>query len=172
MNTHTPLLDLVEKERKHIPFENLYTREQIEVSLKKSGGWLAFAAKDLKISLSALERIIATKYPSLQEVIYECVETYTDLAENVMVTKIKNGNFEAAKFWLKCRGKKRGWTEIADNTDGQNQSVTIKIESANPVISVNTEQNKEEKIVNADFKVTEEKKPDLNEVFEELKHKT
>ena len=95
--------------------------EEIEEALIKAHGLVAVAAKiivnekrkndpDFKISQQAIyERIRRSSY--LQEVLHRCDEETLDFVEGKLMTAISNGNLTAIIFYLKCKGKRRGYIE-------------------------------------------------------------
>jgi predicted transcriptional regulator len=84
--------------------------KQCEEALRKSGGFISHAAKLLGISTSALSQRVK-KYKSLQDVREEAEEMYLDMAETELLKKIRTGSGWAICFFLKTKGKKRGYVE-------------------------------------------------------------
>lgn len=86
------------------------TRKEIEHALRVHGGNITDAATFLGFRPTVLRRRVANdvKLKELQE---ELMESVTDYAENVVVQQIFNGNTNVAMWWLKTKGKDRGYTE-------------------------------------------------------------
>ena len=93
-----------------IPPKKRTTLKQCEIALRKSGGFITHAAKSLNISTTALSRRIS-RSKKLQEVKKEVEEKYLDLAESKLIGKINKEDLGAICFFLKCRGKERGYIE-------------------------------------------------------------
>ena len=92
------------------------TDEDIKEALIESGGiqsaasqWLA-AKKGLSISRSGISRRVA-KSPELQAACEEATERVLDVAENRLLKMINEGDRTAIIFFLKCKGKSRGYIE-------------------------------------------------------------
>lgn len=101
------------------------TAEQIEEALRKSGGFITAAAKLLGVSHANIcQRIKRNKH--LQKVRTEIEEYYIDMAETGLVKKILAEDFKAITFYLKNKGKSRGYTE--------KQELDIGGQEDNPVI--------------------------------------
>jgi len=93
-----------------IPAKKRTTLKECEVALRKSGGFISHAAKALNISSAALSRRIK-RSKKLQEIKAEIDEKYLDLAESKLISKINKEDLGAICFYLKCRGKDRGYIE-------------------------------------------------------------
>ena len=93
--------------------------EQIEKALKLNGGFVGPAAKGLNVTYQAVyDRI--KRNARLRRTLNSIRETYLDMAENALLTKVKQGDLGAICFYLKCLGKKRGYIEkpiMGDNGD-------------------------------------------------------
>jgi len=86
------------------------TVAQIEKALRQSGGFVSLAAKKLGVTHQAVSKRIK-KNKKLQKVLEEIQESYLDLAEAELIKKIKSGDLGALCFYLKCKGKSRGYIE-------------------------------------------------------------
>lgn len=83
---------------------------QIEKALWRSNGLLTGAATLLGVTQSNItQRIQRSKH--LQKVREDVVERMLDKAENVVHTKMVVENLTAAIFYLKCKGKHRGYID-------------------------------------------------------------
>ena len=70
------------------------------------------------------------RYPSLKEVLSDAREDALDLAESKLMKAIDDGNITAIIFFLKTRGKSRGYSERSEfghGTGGEPIKVTFKI---------------------------------------------
>src|SRR6056297_2049426 len=111
------------------------TIDQIETALIKSGGFVSQTAKMLNVSGSNIyDRIKRSEY--LQKRKREIDEKYLDLAESKLMSQINEENLGAICFYLKCKGKGRGYVEKQQvdhsSSDGSMSPPTkIVIEAAN-----------------------------------------
>ena len=81
---------------------------------RSTGGIMTVAATKLGINRRSLQNWVNDD-PELKAARDEIREEITDLAEGVILTGIKNGSFEAARYYLKCHGTARGWIEKNDS---------------------------------------------------------
>ena len=86
------------------------TDKQIEEAIRKNGGWLTFAAKAVDLSYRQILRRVAQS-ERLQKVRDEVRERYLDIAESALITAVRGGEAWAVCFYLKCKGKGRGYIE-------------------------------------------------------------
>ena len=86
------------------------TIKQIEDGLRASGGFISQAAKKLGVTQQAISDRIR-KSEQLQQARKEIDESYLDLAESKLVNKINKEDLGAICFYLKCKGKDRGYVE-------------------------------------------------------------
>lgn len=92
------------KKRKHT------TLAECEDALRASGGFVTHAAAMLGISWPALSERVR-KNARLQRVLEEAKEQHLDLAETQLISSVKRGKAWAVCFYLKCKGKSRGYIE-------------------------------------------------------------
>lgn len=86
------------------------TEGQIAEALRAAGGFITHAAKQLGMAHSSIvERV--QRSPYLQQVRAEMDEKYLDLAETMLIRKINEADLGAICFYLKCKGKHRGYVE-------------------------------------------------------------
>lgn len=78
-----------------------------------SGGFITIAAKSLGVTHSAVSLYIKA-HPELQDLIEEIQESYLDFAESQLISLIKAKDKAAIFFYLKCKGKERGYIERAE----------------------------------------------------------
>ncbi len=84
--------------------------KQITEAILKSGGMLMDAAKILKCHYNTLHKYI-NRDIRLQNLCRDIEELNLDAAENTIRHLIKEKNLTATIFYLKCKGRKRGWIE-------------------------------------------------------------
>lgn len=85
-----------------------YTIEQMEKALRSVGGVVTAAASKLKCSPSTVRGYI-NEYPYLRNVLEQIQEENLDLGEGVVLVHMRQSNLEAAKFYLRHKGKARGY---------------------------------------------------------------
>ena len=98
-----------------------YSIEQIEAALLNSMGHISTAAKKLKCTYHCVRSYIV-KYPQIEDTLNAIRESHIDLAESKLLSKVKAGNLDAAKYFLSRIGKNRGYTERTEVT-GANGAV-------------------------------------------------
>jgi predicted transcriptional regulator len=86
------------------------TKKQIIDALRACGGWQSQAAKKLNITQGALSQRISGN-ADIRAALDEIKEQYLDLAESKLITAINDRESWAICFYLKCRGKDRGYVE-------------------------------------------------------------
>lgn len=86
------------------------TIKQCEEAIHNSGGFVTEAARQLGISQPALSKRINSS-ERLKQAMAETRERYLDLAESRLISAIKGGESWAICFYLKCKGKERGYIE-------------------------------------------------------------
>ena len=88
----------------------LFTDDQVAEALISTAGIRTDAAALLKCSRSTIKRYI-DRSEVLARIESEVVEQLIDLAESKLVDAINVGNLTAIMFYLKTKGKHRGYTE-------------------------------------------------------------
>jgi hypothetical protein len=86
------------------------TELDIENALRASGGFISRAARRLGKDHSSISQRIK-KSPRLQEVLNEILESQLDIAEDQLMKLMAEGSLGAICFYLKCKGKHRGYVE-------------------------------------------------------------
>jgi len=94
--------------------------EDYKKALKAANGLFSVAAKTLGVTPQAVAKRIKTNKP-LKEYVEALLERELDFVESKLMTQINNDNLTAIIFYLKCKGKKRGYVEketelIIDNS--------------------------------------------------------
>jgi hypothetical protein len=87
------------------------TTEQIIAAIRRSGGIVKGAANALNVSSRNLRRWIDAE-PELKAAAEDVVEDNLDLAETGILRGVAAGNFEACRYYLRCKGRHRGWIEV------------------------------------------------------------
>ena len=103
------------------------TIQQCKDALVRHGGFVTHAAHSLGITHGALSTRIK-RHKELQQVREEICESYLDLAESSLIAKMKEKDLGSICFYLKCKGKSRGYVErqeINQHTTGAIATVTF-----------------------------------------------
>lgn len=86
------------------------SRKRVAEALRLHGGNVSDAANYLGTTALLVRRKIAESQ-SLQDLCQEITEQISDFAENVVVQQVLSGNVNVSMWWLKTKGKERGYTE-------------------------------------------------------------
>jgi hypothetical protein len=102
---------------------------QIKEALEKNDGLITQTAKALGISRQALSKRIH-KNKDLELFLESVRDSTLDIAESQLFKAIRSGKAWAVCFYLKCRGKKRGYVEKQelDLSAKDNLSSTLSVE--------------------------------------------
>jgi hypothetical protein len=110
------------------------TDEVFISTLIKTNGFISQAAKILNVSTQAVYKRIQEN-PHIKSVVIDIQEQSLDFVENQLFKKIKDGELSAIIFYLKCKGKKRGYTErttleeLIDKRDAKVQVEFIRVKN-------------------------------------------
>jgi hypothetical protein len=101
--------------------------ELVIKALFASGGVITYAAKALGMERQSLStRVNASDI--LRVAADEAVERNLDIAENKLLTKIDRGNLVAILFYLKTKGKRRGYIERQETHEVSDAELNAEIE--------------------------------------------
>jgi hypothetical protein len=92
------------------PKRDMPTDQQIGVALQRSYGLRYIAAQNLGVACSTITRRVDNS-PELQTLLHESAEAGLDVAESALMQAVKAGKSWAVCFYLKCKGKARGYME-------------------------------------------------------------
>lgn len=96
------------------------TDEELAQMLQKAGGYKSRVALQLGVSISAItHRIARSEY--LREACKTIEDTLLDMGEASLIKKVQEGEGWAVTFFLKCKGRKRGWIERHDLAFGNGE---------------------------------------------------
>lgn len=112
------------------PIIGSYKQSVIMGEIKRLQGNLNAAAKSLKISRKTLDKYVS-KSKVLQELCKEIFEEEIDQVEKALHNQIDKGNLTAILFYLKCKGRERGWIEKTDLNVDLTKPITFKYTLAN-----------------------------------------
>lgn len=99
-------------------------KEQMLEALRKNGG-------NVKLSVEAVGIARRTHYEWMdkdadyKQAVEDVAEGCLDIAENVLQTAIKNGDMTATIFYLKTKGKKRGYSEKIEYEGKQQTEINV-----------------------------------------------
>lgn len=101
------------------------TIKQIKEALEKTGGNVSRAAEALEMSGRGLRQRIADS-DDLREFVTDQREAVVDLAEDVLIKQLKEGNLTAAIFIAKTQGRARGYSERVEMTGADGGPIVLK----------------------------------------------
>lgn len=105
-----------------------HTKKALIEALEKSLGVVTTACKLVGVNRSTFYQYVKDD-PEFAEAVKDIDEVTIDFAESQLHKQIKNGNTTATIFYLKTKGKKRGYiekTEIDFSTDNNEEIPIIK----------------------------------------------
>lgn len=116
------------------------TDEEIADALIRAQGLVTFATKlickarseeagePFSISQQAVSKRISES-PGLKAVLDECDKAVLDMAEGKLLKLINEGNLSAIIFYLKCKGKGRGYVERQELTGRDGGPLQAQVET-------------------------------------------
>lgn len=110
--------------------KNRYSVKTVAEALKQSRGFISTTAKKLGCSHQTVKNYL-TRYKSLQSIANEENEKLLDIAENKLFEQIKEGNITGIIFYLKTKGKHRGYVERIDANFQGTMGLTLSREEQN-----------------------------------------
>ena len=87
-----------------------YSAEQMIEAIRKNNGILALAAKNIGCSRSTVHRYVKD-YATVKAAYDEANESNIDFVESKLMANINHGDTTAIIFFLKTKGKGRGYVE-------------------------------------------------------------
>lgn len=93
-----------------------YTAEQVSQAIIKSHGILTGAAQALGCTRQTVDNYIK-KYKTVRDAYAQATEITLDFVETEFLKKIRSGDTTAMIFYLKTRGKHRGYIERVENVN-------------------------------------------------------
>jgi hypothetical protein len=111
-----------------------YTIGEMIEALDSNGGLVTYAAKKLGCHYTTVLNYIE-KYPEVAEAKQQIDENIIDLAEDTLVTNIKEGNIDSTKYFLR-KGRQRGYADRQEisGPDGkpmQHQHMNVNVNFVN-----------------------------------------
>lgn len=111
-----------------MPKKPKFSAKEIEHALRESAGLQYIAAQKLKCAPSTVTNYVK-RNKHLQRVVEECQQGVLDLAEGKILEKIRDGDIAAIIFFLKTKGKNRGYTERQEIAGADGAPVRYVIEA-------------------------------------------
>ena len=99
-------------------------KDKFLIAFEKSGGNISVACKKCGIARSTYYET-KKQDENFNQAISDARETVIDSVENALMTNIKNGNITAIIFFLKTRGKRRGYSEKPIYDDKESEPVIL-----------------------------------------------
>ncbi|HOM05909.1 MAG TPA: hypothetical protein PLU67_10525 [Candidatus Kapabacteria bacterium] len=87
-----------------------YRTKTVINAIIKNNGLLTYAAEDLRCHWRTVKNYINTE-PEIRDAYEDVMEKMCDIAENVVRADIVAGNVETAKWYLRYKGKHRGYVD-------------------------------------------------------------
>ena len=104
-----------------------FTQEQIRQALQKTNGMQFLAAKRIGCSQKTIERAIK-RYAIVDEVVKQCHGERLDYTEDMLWKAIQKGEAWAICFFLKTKGKTRGYIERQEHTGEDGKPIRFIVE--------------------------------------------
>ena len=103
-----------------------FTEARMGQALTEAYGVIETAARRLSCSRKTVYEYLK-RYPALDEVLSEARESALDFAESKLMAAIEDGNLTAIIFFLKTRGKSRGYSERTEDQPERDFKFTLNI---------------------------------------------
>ena len=101
-----------------------YTNDQIADAIKAGAGIIAVAARKLGCDRKTVSNYI-NRSIKLQQLTMDVVEENLDRAETRLMQCIDDGQISAIIFYLKTKGKHRGYTERTEITGNEGNAIEV-----------------------------------------------
>jgi hypothetical protein len=102
--------------------ENKFKVDQVVEALKNSKGIITIAAKHLGCTRRTVANYI-DRYPTVKAAHEDAMESTIDFAESKLLKNIDDGDTTSIIFFLKTRGKGRGYVERTEHTGANGNPV-------------------------------------------------
>ena len=123
----TPV-DRPKKKVTHLPKRPLrYTKEQVKEALLKHGGFIYYTADQLDVAAETMRGYLK-RWPELRQTIKVAKKKALDKAEHFLMELIEEKDFRAIKYFLSCKGKKRGYRP--------HKEVSVNAKPSAPVVNI------------------------------------
>ena len=106
------------------------TNDQLIDAIKKNAGIVSGILQTLKKEYNievTRNAIYDRRYkdPAIEAAFIEAEEMTADVAENRLLDAIRSGNMKAVMFYLKTKGKKRGYVERQEMTGADGKALQV-----------------------------------------------
>jgi len=101
-----------------------FTCAQVALALRKSAGVMRGAARILKCDAKTVRNYVE-QHETLKNLAHEIVDETIDSAESQLIKAIGEGNLTAIIFYLKTKGKDRGYSERREVTGADGDAVRV-----------------------------------------------
>lgn len=102
------------------------TLAKVEAAIPKYDGNITDIARALGVSRNAIYDFIR-RFPSCKEALDEARESEIDFVESEFKKLIRSGNVAAIIFYLKTKGKGRGYTTRSEITGADGSDIIVKV---------------------------------------------
>jgi hypothetical protein len=104
-----------------------FTRAQVVEALRNAAGIYSGAAQMLGCAPNTIANYV-DRSPKLQKLVREIQEQHLDLAETKLLTHLRDGNLKAVIFYLKTKGKVRGYSERTEVTGPNGRPLSLELD--------------------------------------------
>ena len=101
-----------------------YTAQQMVEAIREAEGNLSQAARLVGCSRTTVHRYV-NDYATVAEAYEEANESALDIAENELMKLVKKGSIPAIIFFLKTKGKSRGYVERQEHTGADGGALNV-----------------------------------------------
>jgi len=103
-----------------------YNKKRLIEAMERSLGIVSAACKECEVSRNTFYEYYKTD-EEFKKAIDDVYEIQTDFVENQLLKKIKEGSESSIQFYMKYKGKKRGYTNSVEIGGDALKDITIKI---------------------------------------------
>lgn len=104
-----------------------FTAEEVAKAIEQSKGILAVAARSLSCNRRTVDNYIK-RYPTVKNAYDEANETTIDFVESKLLKNIDDGDTTSIIFFLKTKGKNRGYVERQEITGAEGGNILVKVD--------------------------------------------
>lgn len=101
-----------------------YSAQQMIDAIQEAEGNLSAAARIVGCARSTVHRYV-NEYATVAAAYEEANETAIDIAENELMKQVKKGSIPAIIFFLKTKGKSRGYVERQEVTGADGGALNV-----------------------------------------------
>lgn len=92
------------------PHNTVQRKKDLIKALTKHLGLISYACEDANVSVKTYYLWLAND-PEFKETVEQISEKQQDFVEKALITNIREGNASSIQFYLKTKGRKRGYQE-------------------------------------------------------------